>query len=112
MGRYYNSLARSKNQEDVQDDVLVKDVIIAEEGRKKAHEEMMLTIRKATATLEANGYYPLLTSLFSFLGKDQREVERLIVYYFSGKDPASKSTYLNTKKSIDAINNKIGPEEE
>mgnify|MGYP001590263879 CR=1 FL=1 len=112
MGKYHDSLVRSKNQEDIQDDILVKDIIVAEAGRKKAHEEMMLTIRKTAATLEANGHYPLLTSLFNFLGKDQREVERLIVYYFSGKDVASKSNYLNTKRSIDAINNKPGPEEE
>ena len=109
MGRYNNSLIKSEKQESG----LVKGIIVAQNDRHKIHQETMLAIRSASIAIENHATNPLLHALFAFLSKDQKEVERLIVYYFSGKDfGISNSEYLNMKRGIDSINNNLGLEEE
>ena len=87
----------------------ITDIHRSDENKKKLHDQIMEILRTISLSVGLSKNQRLLAEYFV---RNRSEVERLIVYYFQSKDVEPKSNYLLTKQSIDAINGKIGPEEE
>lgn len=84
----------------------------SDEDKKKLHNQIMEILRNMSLSLGISKEQRLLAE---YLQRDRAEVERLIQYYFTGKDPikaTSPSEYLKIKEELDFLNGKIGPEEE
>ena len=86
------------------------DIHRSDENKKKLHNQIVEILRTISLSMGLSKEQRLLAEYFV---QNRSEVERLIVYYFRGKDETrSKSKYINTKQNIDSINGKTGPEEE
>ena len=81
----------------------------SDENKKKLHDQIMEILRTISLSMGLSKEQRLLAEYFV---RNRNEIEQLIVYYFSLKNTFSKDNYTRTKQSIDAINGKIGPEEE
>lgn len=90
----------------------IKNIHSSDENKKKLHDQIMETLRNMSLSLGLKKEQRLLAE---YLQRDRSEVERLIQYYFSVKDPIKTTTsseYLKTKEKIAYLNKQTGPEEE
>lgn len=90
----------------------ITDIHSSDENKKKLHDQIIEILRNMSLSLGLNKDQRLLAE---YLVRNRGEVERLIRYYFTGKDPVKVTThseYLKTKEHLDFLNNKTEPEEE
>ncbi len=80
--------------------------------KKELHNQIMEILRTMSISLGLSKDQRLLAE---YLVRNRDEVERLIIYYFTGKYPVkvtTRSEYLKTKEPLDSLSSKPGPEEE
>ncbi len=88
----------------------INEISSSHKDKKYFHDQILEILRTMSLSLGLNKDQRLLAE---YLARNRDEVEKLVIYYFTGKDETrSKSVYLNTKQDIDSINDKMGPEEE
>ena len=90
----------------------IDEISSSDEDKKKLHDQIMEILRTVSLSLGLKKDQRLLAE---YLIRNRAEVEKLIIYYFVGKEPVKATTlseYLKTKEQLRALGSDNGPEEE